>query len=93
MPTFVETVAKGRSIFVPHPTRKKTRIDAEGKQVSVPVVEEFGPGSKVDLPSDEVRRLRELRFLERPDEKEPERQEGTSVQPADGPMVHSVTRR
>lgn len=75
----LETVAKGRSIFIPHPTRKRNRIDAEGKPISVPVVEEFGPGSRVELPADEVRRLRELQFLERPDEKELERQEGTSA--------------
>jgi hypothetical protein len=64
------TVERGRTIVIPHPTKRITaKYTEEGKPVIVPVLEHFGPGKEVMLPPEEVVLFRKLGYLVDPDRK------------------------
>ncbi len=57
-------VARGRTIFGPHPTMKKiVRTNEKGEPIYGPVQAEFGPGTEIELPESEVKRLRMAGYL------------------------------
>jgi hypothetical protein len=67
------TVARGRTICVPDPTQPSVFAGREPdthRELFAPGLRDFGPGEEVELPRDEVKRLRELGFLTDPDAKE-----------------------
>jgi hypothetical protein len=62
------TVAGGRTVVIPHPTAKKAvGTTPEGKGIYVAELMHFGPGKEVELPADEVARLRGTGHLVDPD--------------------------
>lgn len=61
-------VANGRTVAVPHPTAKKAvGTTPEGKGIYMAELMHFGPGKEVELPADEVARLRSTGHLVDPD--------------------------
>jgi hypothetical protein len=68
------TVERGRTVVVPHPTKRITaKYTEEGKPVIVPVLQHFGPGDEVELPFEEVVLFRKLGYLVDPNRKIPAR--------------------
>jgi hypothetical protein len=64
------TVERGRTVVIPHPTKRITaKYTEEGKPVIVPVLQHFGPGKEVELPLEEVVLFRKLGYLVDPDRK------------------------
>jgi hypothetical protein len=64
------TVAQGRTVAIPHPTAKKAvGTTPEGKGIYMAELMHFGPGQEVELPADEVARLRSTGHLFDPDRK------------------------
>jgi hypothetical protein len=64
------TVERGRTVVVPHPTKRITaKYTDEGKPVIVPVLQHFGPGEEVELPIEEVILFRKLGYLVDPTRK------------------------
>lgn len=64
------TVERGRTVVVPHPSKRITaRYTDEGKPVIVPVLQHFGPGQEVMLPLAEVVLFRKLGYLVDPERK------------------------
>jgi hypothetical protein len=66
------TVARGRTVIVPDPTKPPTFIGREfetHREIFAPGTREIGPGEEVELPRDEVRRLRGFGYLVDPDAK------------------------
>lgn len=59
------TVARGRTVAVPHPTKKKVvgSNPETGKPIYGPVMTDHGPGQEVTLPESEIASLRERGFL------------------------------
>jgi hypothetical protein len=59
-------VARGRTVTVPDPTKPPAFV---GRQIDTnvelfaPATRDFGPGEEVELPRDEVRRLRGFGYL------------------------------
>ncbi len=62
------TVAGGRTVAVPHPTnRKPVGTTPEGKAITQAELVHYGPGQEVELPVDEIARLRGTGHLVDPD--------------------------
>jgi hypothetical protein len=57
------TVARGRTVMAPTSEKRLATYTPEGKPVHVAVLKEFGPGHEVELPVDEIVRLRAAGFL------------------------------
>jgi hypothetical protein len=59
-------VARGRTICVPDPTKPPAFVGREietNRAMFAPATRDFGPGEEVELPRDEVRRLRGFGYL------------------------------
>jgi hypothetical protein len=68
------TVERGRTVVVPHPSKRITaKYTEEGKPVIVPVLQHFGPGEEVELPIEEVILFKKLGYLVDPTKKIPAR--------------------
>jgi hypothetical protein len=62
------TVAAGRTVAIPHPTnRKAVGTTPEGKAITQAELLHFGPGKEVELPVDEIARLRSTGHLVDPE--------------------------
>jgi hypothetical protein len=67
------TVARGRTVCVPDLSKPSVFAGREPdthRELFAPGLRDIGPGEEVELPRDEVRRLRGLGFLVDPDAKE-----------------------
>ena len=74
------TVARGRTLVIPHPTRKRTiGFAADGKPIQVAAHVERGPGDEVELSEVEVVYYRKTGFLVDPTTKAPAVTEGATV--------------
>lgn len=78
------TVARGRTLIIPHPTRKRTiGFNSDGKPIQVAAHVERGPGDEVELTEAEVAYYRKTGFLVDPTTKAPQVTEGASVTESD----------
>jgi hypothetical protein len=65
-------VARGRCIDVPHATQRETvGFGADGKPIKRAVTKQFVAGDEVELPVDDIARLRMLGYLIYPDQSAP----------------------
>ena len=86
-------VARGHTVAVSVTALQVPLTDADGEPIPIQVraaareVAHFGPGQEVELPWDEVVRLRQLGFLEDPDAQEIPRGIGPRY-PGDVGMMH-----
>jgi hypothetical protein len=72
-------VARGRTVCVPDPTKPPAFVGREfetHREIFAPGLRDIGPGEEVELPRDEVRRLRGLGVLVDPDAKAVLREDG-----------------
>lgn len=73
-------IARGRTIAVPHPTKRKiVNHTPEGKPIEQAELMHFGPGQEIELPGDEIVRLRKLGYLTDPSASEPPVPQGARV--------------
>jgi len=56
-------VARGRTVCVPHPTKRRPVKSEAGATIEAPVIVEHGPGAEVELPVDEIKWLRKAGYL------------------------------
>jgi hypothetical protein len=66
-------VSRGRTVCVPDPTMPSVFAGREPdthRELFAPGLRDYGPGEEVELPRDEVKRLRALGFFVDPDAKE-----------------------
>jgi hypothetical protein len=63
------TVARGRTVSIPHPTEKRiVGRNLDGKEIVGAPLVNFGPGREVTLPADEIVSLRKLGYLIDPEQ-------------------------
>lgn len=73
------TVAQGRTVVAADPANQVViGYDSEGKAIRRARSIIFSPGQEVELPADEVKRLRKVGFLVDPNASAPPRGEGPS---------------
>lgn len=56
-------VARGRTVSAPHPTMKRHVRSEDGRPLEAPAMVDYGPGSEIELPVEEIERLRKAGFL------------------------------
>lgn len=66
------TVARGRTVMIPDPTKRvHAGYDQEGKAIHRPVLHSYGPGREVELPASEIKELRLTGYLIDPEKTAP----------------------
>ena len=71
-------VARGRTVIADDPSKPRVIDPQTGRQMGAPATRIFGPGQEVELPSDEILRLRADGFLVDPNAPEVPTEPGLS---------------